>query len=149
MFKIILTLFLILQVNNSMAEDLTLLVRGIEAHRGGNIIVFIFTCDDNPKKCEGYPKKHDKAVFFQTRKATAQEMKFQFSLDLDEIAVKILHDEDENGKVTKNRFGIYPAEGLGFSKGQRVRTFGPPKYKKSKVTRADYSTGLTIHMRYP
>lgn len=125
-----------------MAEETVIRVTDIQPERGGNIMIFIFGK-------EGYPKKHDEALFSQTVKATDTEMTFQFRLNLGEIAVKILHDEDENGKVTKNRFGIYPTEGLGFSKGQRVRTFGPPKYKKSKVTREEYLKGLEIQIRYP
>jgi uncharacterized protein (DUF2141 family) len=125
-----------------MAENTIIRVSGIETQRGGNLIIFIFGKD-------GYPKKHDKALHVQAVKADKAEMTFRFSLDLNEIAVKLLHDENEDGKVTKNKFGIYPAEGLGFSKGQRVKTFGPPKFKKSKVTKDEYLKGLEIEIRYP
>ena len=142
MLKTITALFLILQTGVAMAENTTVRVTGIDPERGGNLIIFIFGKD-------GYPKKHDQALQVQTVKADKAEMTFLFSLDLDEIAVKVLHDENEDGKVTKNKFGIYPAEGLGFSKGQRVKTFGPPNFKKSKVTKDEYLNGLEISIRYP
>ncbi len=142
MLKMIIGIFFILQTGAAMAENTIIRVSGIETERGGNIMIFTFGKN-------GYPKKHDKALQVQTVKAIKTEMTFRFSLDLDEIAVKVLHDEDENGKVTKNSFGIYPAEGLGFSKGQRVKTFGPPKFKRSKVTKDEYLKGLEIKIRYP
>lgn len=145
MIKSFIILSFISQANIAMAEKTTIHVTGIDTARGGNLTVFIFSE-------EGYPKKHDKALHVQTVKADKREMTFQFSLDLDEIAVKVLHDENEDGKVTKKSFGIYPAEGLGFSKGQRVKIFGPPKFKKSKVTKVtkdEYLKGLEIAVRYP
>ncbi len=140
--NIMFALFFILQTSTTVAEDTIVRVTGIDPQRGGNISIFIFGKD-------GYPKRHDRALHVQTRKAHKADMTFRFSLDLAEIAIKVLHDEDENGKVTKNRFGIYPAEGLGFSKEQRVKTFGPPKFKKSKVMKEEYLKGLEISIRYP
>lgn len=68
---------------------------------------------------------------------------------MNEIAVKVLHGESEDGKVTKNKFDIYPAEGPGFSRRQRVKTFETPKFKKSNVTKDEFLNGPEIIVRYP
>lgn len=143
--KIQITLFIflfIMRLGTAMAEDIEITVTNIQPERGGNIIVFIFAKT-------GFPKKHDKAIFIKTVKAVQIEHKFHFDLDLDEMAIKILHDENEDGKTSKNWTGIYPKEGLGFSNGQKLGTFGPPSYKKSKITRDEYLTGVKIAIRYP
>ncbi|WP_295892603.1 DUF2141 domain-containing protein [uncultured Vibrio sp.] len=129
----------------SFASEIT--VTGIEHDRGGNIIVFVFSED-------GFPKKHDLAIQQQTQKAKADTMQFLFDmseveLNKGEVAIKVLHDEDENGQVTKNWTGIYPAEGLGFSKQQKVTLTGAPVYKHSKIDVTELASGLTIEMNYP
>ncbi|MCK6263853.1 DUF2141 domain-containing protein [Vibrio sp. ZSDE26] len=117
-------------------------VTGIEHKRGGNIIVFIFSN-------EGFPKQHELAIQQQTQRAQGDTMTFHFDVNEQEVAIKVLHDEDENGKVTKNWTGIYPAEGLGFSNKQKVSLTGAPIYKRSKIKLADLQAGLTIEMNYP
>lgn len=125
---------------STVASEIT--VSGIEHRRGGNIVVFIFSD-------VGFPKRHDLAIQQQTQKAQGDTMTFRFDVTLQEIAIKVLHDEDENGQVTKNWTGIYPAEGLGFSNEQKVSLTGPPTYKRSKFNVADLKGGLTIEMHYP
>lgn len=127
------------------ASEIT--VTGIEHGRGGNIIVFVFSD-------EGFPKKHELAIWQQTQKAQSDTMQFLFDmseaeLNKGEVAIKVLHDEDENGQVTKNWTGIYPAEGLGFSNQQQVSLIGAPIYKRSKVNITELASGLTIEMNYP
>jgi len=130
------------QVSDERIVEVVIEVRGIEVERGGNIIVMLFGKD-------GFPKKHDKALFTQTKMATKNLMTFRFELDMEEIAVKILHDENEDGKVTKNWTGIYPKEGLGFSNDQQVRLTGPPKYNYSKLSKEHFRHGLNISIKYP
>ncbi len=127
------------QAHKSMAE---IRVTGIDQVRGGNLIVFIFTE-------EGFPKKHDLALQRQVRKVSGREMTFEFPIDQQELAIKVLHDEDEDGKVTKNWTGIYPAEGLGFSNKQKVTLTGAPTYERSKILGSEVLSGLTIEMIYP
>lgn len=129
----------------TFASELT--VTGIEANRGGNVIVFIFS--EN-----GFPKKHNLAIQQQTQKAQGDTMQFRFDINEsdiheDEVAIKVLHDEDENGQVTKNWTGIYPAEGLGFSKQQKVTLTGAPIYRRSKINVGELASGLTIEIQYP
>lgn len=129
-------------IQNTKATEMTLEVTDIDHTRGGDVSVYIF-------KKDGFPKKHDKAVLSQTKTADASSLTFNFAIEAEEIAIKVLHDEDQNGKVTKNWSGIYPKEGLGFTNKQKVTFTGPPKYKSSKVTKEQYEKGLTISIIYP
>ena len=123
------------------AEEINIHVTGIKPARGGTLYVMLFTKD-------GYPKKHAKAIETQKVAADKPEMNFGFSTDRDDVAIKVHHDEDDNGKVTKNWTGIYPAEGLGFSNGQRVKMTGAPSYKKSKIMRKNFSNLVEINLHY-
>lgn len=125
------------------AKDITITASNIDVARGGNLIVYLFGED-------GYPKKHAKALVTTSRSVTSSDMSFTVSLSENQssFAIKILHDEDENNKVTKNWTGIYPAEGLGFSNEQKLGTFGPPKYKKSKLDNTTVTGPIVISMRY-
>ncbi|WP_224055384.1 DUF2141 domain-containing protein [Vibrio penaeicida] len=126
----------------SEASGIEINVTGIDVDRGGNLIVFIFGED-------GFPKIHAKALQTQTQSQLSTAMSFTFDIPQQEIAIKILHDEDEDGKVTKNWTGIYPAEGLGFSKKQKVSLTGAPVFKKSKLVRSEFESGVNIEMVYP
>ena len=80
--------------------------------------------------------------------AVADQISIEFSAVPDEFAIKVLHDEDETGKVTKNWTRIIPAEGLGFSQGAKLR-FRPPSFARAKVKLSDTSSPITIRMIYP
>lgn len=125
-----------------MADDFTIRVSNIDVSRGGNIGVYIFGRD-------GFPTKHEKALHSKTLKADKNELNFTFNTDLRELAIKIHHDEDGNGKITKNWTGIIPAEGLGFSNDQKISFLGPPSYKKSKIYPDEFQKGIAIEIIYP
>jgi uncharacterized protein (DUF2141 family) len=125
-----------------MAKEFNVTLNGINPTRGGVVTVFIFDKS-------GFPKSHHKAIHTNTKNAEATSMTFSFDMNLEEFAIKAWHDEDENGKVSKNWTGIYPKEGLGFTNKQRVTTFGPPKYSKSKVTRIQTGDHINIDLIYP
>jgi len=134
--------FMILNTAISRATEVKIQVSGIDTKRGGNIAVMIFGKN-------GFPKAHDKALFVQETNSLQETMSFVFNLTLKEFAVKVWHDENQDGKVTKNWTGIYPKEGLGFSNSQKVGFTGPPSYKKSKVSKKQSLSGLKISIRYP
>jgi len=117
-------------------------VTGIDVQRGGDLVVMIFL-----KK--GFPKNHKDALFTQSSNKLVKNMKFVFNLNSPEYAIKVWHDENGDGKVTKNWTGIYPKEGLCFSNQQQVTLTGPPKYKKSKLTVADHKNKINIAIIYP
>ncbi|MBV1907993.1 MAG: DUF2141 domain-containing protein [Kangiellaceae bacterium] len=123
-------------------KTLTVEISGIDPIRGGNIIVLLF-------KDKGFPKNHQSAVSTQNQRASVDTLSFTFDINVDELAIKILHDEDENGKVTKNWTGIIPKEGLGFSNKQTIGFTGPPSYKKSKIQLLQQHNDITISIIYP
>jgi len=125
-----------------MATEIEVRVKNIEVVRGGNLVVMLF-------REQGFPKCHESAV--QSRKAGKlnTEMTFRFVVEERDLAIKIHHDEDSNGRVTKNWTGIYPKEGLGFSNRQKVTLTGPPKYKRSKLNVSSAETPIEISMTYP
>lgn len=124
-----------------MAQDYIVKVKGIKAKLGGNLILFVFGA-------EGFPKEHDKALALFTVPVTTQEVAIAFQSEEPEVALKILHDENGDGKVTKNWTKIIPKDGLGFSKGQKITFQGVPKYKKSKVTAQEMQSGLEVNLHY-
>ena len=50
-----------------------------------------------------------------------------------ELAISVLHDEDDDKKVKTGLLGVIPKEGLGFSRNPKVR-FGPPDFEDAKLT---------------
>ncbi len=133
---------MMLTVNSSAATELKVTVNNVDVERGGQIIVMVFGK-------EGFPKVHDKAVYYDAREVLQPVMEFSFEITMEELAVKVLHDETMDGKVTKNWTGIYPKEGLGFSREQKVGFTGPPKYKYSKLSIEQFRDGLEISILYP
>ena len=126
----------------TQAKDITIQVNNIEQQRGGNIMVMIFGA-------AGYPEDHSKAVLIKIKSARRNSMKFEFSVHLPEFAIKVLHDEDGSGAVTKNWTGIIPAEGLGFSNEQKISMSGAPKYTKSKVSTSHVPKTINVKIIYP
>jgi len=124
--------------------EITIRVIDINKNKRGNIIVMVFG-----KK--GYPKIHSKALMTQTKSVNQNEMTFKYLIKTSEkaLAVKVLHDENKDGKVTKNWTGIYPKEGLGFSNKQKINLLGPPNFSQSKLPIEQLNAGITISVQYP
>lgn len=110
MKKLFIILWNIMMVtsNSVLATELNIKVSNIEVKHGGSLTVLIFGKD-------GFPNVHNKALYTQTKQNLQKEMTFRFNVNLEELAIKIHHDENSDGKVTKNWTGIIPKEGLGFS----------------------------------
>jgi len=121
--------------------DIKVQVKGIDRTKPGNILVMLYGRD-------GFPKDHAKALQIKVMAAVVDQMTIGFSDVPAEFAIKILHDEDQNGLVTKNWTGIIPAEGLGFSNGAKL-SFGPPNFDKAKVNLSSTFAPLTIAIIYP
>ena len=142
---ILLGSIMLTSTNIAQATEIKINVTNINVKRGGNIIVMLFGE-------KGFPKIHKQALAAQTIRATKNILAFSFTLKIiknDELAVKVLHDENGDGKVTKNWTGIIPKEGLGFSNGQRIGITGPPTYKKSKLGKEQFKASLNIPVKYP
>lgn len=63
-----------------------------------------------------------------------------------DYALSIIHDENENGKLDSNAFGI-PKEGFAFGNNAQG-SFGPPAFEKAKITIADQNVKQEITLKY-
>ncbi len=141
LFKPMLFGALIVMSQQINTKEIIVHIENIDLKKSGNIIVMLYEKD-------GFPKDHSKALKIEVLPIYADKMSVTFSLAPAEFAIKVLHDEDETGQVTKNWTGIFPAEGLGFSNEARIR-FGPPTYRDAKMTLKDTEHSTTIKMIYP
>ena len=142
--KIVLCLSLLLiTMGEVMANSLTIKVQNIDINRNGQIIIFLF-------EKEGFPKKHSNSIQLFTHEASSNTLEKKFYNLPKFVAVKILHDENKDGKVTKNWTGIFPREGLGFSNNQSIGVFGPPTFKDCsfKLEKNENKT-INIKLKYP
>jgi uncharacterized protein (DUF2141 family) len=93
---------------------------------------------------EGYPKKASTAF----RLSSAAISNGRSTILLDDIpkgiyAIACYHDENNNGKIDSNLFGI-PVEGTGASKNAKG-SWGPPKFRDAKfMVKSDTSQTIKI-----
>jgi uncharacterized protein (DUF2141 family) len=133
MMKYCLYVFLLIQSMATTADEistmnwksLTLHVTNIDVERSGEIVVMVF-------QKEGFPKDHQKAI--KKYHIDPLEADHQLSIQVPDgkFALKIHHDEDKSGTITKNWTGFIPAEGVGFSSGAKVK-FGPPSFNAAQM----------------
>lgn len=121
--------------------DIIVTVSKIDQSKPGNILIMLYGQD-------GFPKDHAKATQIKVMKAVTESVTVGFSSVPAEFAIKILHDEDLSGQVSKNWTGIIPAEGLGFSNGAKL-SFGPPSFEVAKLTLKNTIKPLNIDVIYP
>lgn len=126
-----------------MASEIIVLVEGIDTARGGVVTAMLYDED-------GFPKAHEKAVATQTEQAEQEILEYRFDIgEREHFAIKIHHDENEDGNVTKNWTGIIPKEGLGFSNGGGIGMFGPPSYKTCMLYADNARSPIKILISYP
>jgi uncharacterized protein (DUF2141 family) len=116
-------------------NSLTVTVSGVRSARG-NIRAGLLMAD--------YTAGNAKTVGGTTAPAVEGNVTLTFNnLPDGDYAVRMFHDEDGDGEMKTNLFGI-PSEGYGFSNGARG-AFGPPKFADMKVTvRGATTTVATI-----
>lgn len=124
------------------AQTLRVKVTNIDTNKPGRIMLMVFSE-------QGFPKKHDQARVVQFKPADAPELLFEVPVQANPFALKILHDENEDGKTSKNWTGIVPSEGLGFSNGARLRWRGPPNFKDARLQLQSLEQPLVIDIIYP
>jgi uncharacterized protein (DUF2141 family) len=96
---------------------------------------------------EAFPKSPDKAVKIIYAPIQNKKSVVVFeSLPPGEYAISVFHDENKNGKMDTNFFGI-PKEGVGASNGARGH-FGPPHYKDAKFNFSGNSQSIIINLVY-
>ena len=126
----------------AFAKEITVTVEEIDTERPGHIMVMLYSED-------GFPKDHAKALSTQTQSVTtgSNTMRFRFTVEKDNFAIKILHDENMDGEVSKNWTGIIPSEGLGFSNGAKLG-FGPPSYRDAVLNTDEVGKEIAIPIIY-
>jgi len=87
------------------------------------------------------------AVEGKVVKASANEVTVIFeNLQPGDYALSVIHDENENGKLDSNVFGI-PKEGFAFGN-NAMGPFGPPSYEEAKITIRDQVVRQVIKLKY-
>ena len=80
-------------------------------------------------------------------KPTGKEVTVVFeNLQPGDYALSIIHDENENGELDTNAFGI-PKEGFAFGNNAQG-SFGPPPFEKAKITMVDQNIKQEIKLKY-
>lgn len=114
------------QEHNTMNwKTLTLHIIDIDRKRPGEVVVMVFQED-------GFPKDHQKAIKKYHIEPLQSHHQLSIQVPEGKFALKIHHDEDKSGTMTKNWTGFIPAEGVGFSSGAKVK-FGPPSFNAAKM----------------
>ncbi|MCG7550815.1 DUF2141 domain-containing protein [Pseudoalteromonas sp. Of7M-16] len=127
---------------SAAANNVQIKITNIDTNRPGQIMVMLF-------EQEGFPVKHDKALQTQFHSPTEASLLVEFTTTKKELAIKVLHDEDNSQKTSKNWTGIIPSEGLGFSNGAKISWRGPPKFHDAKLSLADIQSPISISISYP
>lgn len=118
-------------------SDLQVFIENIREERG-TLIVAVFNSRGT------YLKKESHSVKVP---ADQQGVTVSFSkLPPGDYAVSIIHDENDDGQLTKNWMGV-PLEGFGFSN-DAMGTFGPPPFDRAKFTMPVATSRITIHLKY-
>lgn len=80
-------------------------------------------------------------------KSTGKDVTVIFeNLQPGDYALSVIHDENENGELDSNAFGI-PKEGFAFGN-NALGSFGPPPFDKAKITIADQNVKQEIKLKY-
>lgn len=114
-------------------------IQGAESDRG-KILVLIFAGQD------GFPEEVSKA--FKQLVLVPKNGNVEFTLDdipPGKYAITVLHDEDDDGLMTTNSFGL-PQEKYGFSNNPKIY-FGPPSFEKAAFELKTEPQQVTIMLR--
>ncbi len=130
---------LLLIHGSAMAQlgSLEVNVNNIKSQKG-SIRVGLFTSEKDFLK---------NAVKGKVVKATGSEATVLFeNLQPGEYALSVIHDENENGELDTNMFGI-PKEGFAFGNNS-MGTFGPPSFQKAAILIVDQRVRQVIKLKY-
>ncbi len=142
-FIFVLILFTIPITSTAAEEQIAIKITSIDVNRGGNLMLLVFGE-------KGFPIQHSDALVIRTIPISKETIIVKLPAPKNnELAFKVLHDEDSNNQVTKNWSGIWPAEGLGFSNGKRMGSFGSPTFSQTKFSRENALGGVTLQLVYP
>jgi len=137
----ILTLFIISLLSagvvRAQTTTLEVNVNNIKAQKG-SIRVGLFSNETDFLK---------NAVEGKVVKVSGSEVTVVFeNLKAGDYAVSVIHDENENGELDSNAFGI-PKEGFAFGNNS-MGAFGPPSFEKAKVELRDQPVKQVIKLKH-
>ncbi len=115
------------------AQTLTVEITGIKNDQG-KILLQLFDSNENYQSNKAYSANMIKA------KKGVVSVTFN-NLVAGEYAIRYFHDENDNGQLETNLFGM-PVEGYGFSNNAKA-DFGPVSFDDMKVSITD--TNLVTH----
>jgi uncharacterized protein (DUF2141 family) len=121
------------------AADLTVTVKDLRSDNGA-VLIAVYDSE-----AHFMDPRH--AKFTNRAQATKGEVKFVFhDVPPGRYAVSSFHDENGNGKLDTNAFGV-PTEGYGFSNGAQG-TLGPPSFAQAAFDfdgKIDKSIALSLN----
>jgi uncharacterized protein (DUF2141 family) len=123
-------------VNDVAAADLTVDVDGVESQKGS----IVFELDDSPSNWDNKTKP----VATNTVEASVPITAYTFkNLPPGKYALGVFHDENGNGKLDMNFFGI-PKEAYGFSNNVTFRR--KPTFEESLIVVGKDDVKIFIHL---
>jgi len=138
---LILGIFLV-SIFNSESQtggEIELLIKGAKSN-DGVIRVLIFDKED------GFPEEPKKAIKALSLPISNLSAKVTIeNLPSGSYAISVFHDEDSDGKMKKNNFGI-PIDRYGFSNNPTLY-FGPPSFSKCAVQVKKSTVKVEIKLR--
>lgn len=115
-------------------------IKGAE-NADGNLSLLVF----NSKT--GFPSDASKACKYSIVKATGSYQTVVFeNLPMGTYAVAVMHDQNGNGQLDTNLFGI-PQEGIGVSN-NALNTFGPPVFEETSFSLYEQRKVIEITLDY-
>ena len=119
--------------------DLELIIKNAKSNKGV-IQILIFNKED------GFPEIHHKAFKAMSLPVSNLSAKVILeNLPSGNYAISVFHDEDSDGKMKKNNFGI-PIDNYGFSNNPTLN-FGPPSFSKCAVQVKNSTVKVEITLR--
>lgn len=142
MLKLILA-FLIFSIQTFTSEKdspkLEIHITGAKSDQG-KIRVLIFS------KESGFPDHPQQAIKnFSLNPQNKSKTLIVPDLSPGKYAIAVIHDEDNDGKLTTNAVG-YPIEKFGFSNNPKIY-FGPPSFEKASFELKSESRRIQINLR--
>jgi uncharacterized protein (DUF2141 family) len=118
---------------------LTVTVTDLRNHRG-QLIYGVFTSAD------GFPTDSHKAVDWQVKPADVDSVVFTAMLPPGQYGASVLHDENNNGRIDKNFFGV-PVEGYGVTNNPKP-ALRAATFEESRFNLPPEGASLTISVQY-
>ncbi|MEJ2636367.1 MAG: DUF2141 domain-containing protein [Calditrichia bacterium] len=124
-------------VEKSESRGLTVKITGLKNDRG-KVMIALCNSEENFSSHEEVFRGAAVEVVNKEAQAVFKD------IPPGEYAVKVFHDQNENGKMDTNFLGI-PREKYGFSNNAKGK-FGPPKWKDAKFDFVNPDTTLEIRL---